>query len=227
MKTALPDLSPFFTAYESIVAEANTVFDRVYAEYSDCVTCHAGCSDCCHALFDLSLIEALYINHAFTKTFDFGPRRSAILSQAALADRDVTRLKKQYFRSLRDAGPSEEALRDVFDQAAIARVQCPLLAKDGLCLLYDARPITCRLYGIPTVIGGKAHVCGKARFEKGGAYPTVHIEKLQDKLDTLSYDLQKGIQSRYKELHKVYVPMSMALLTNYDAAYLGIGPEKK
>ena len=35
------------------------------------------------------------------------------------------------------------------------------------------------------------------------------------------------MQSRFNELHTVYVPLSMALLTRYDEAYLGIGPARK
>ena len=35
------------------------------------------------------------------------------------------------------------------------------------------------------------------------------------------------VESRFKELHEVYVPLSMALLTRYDEAYLGIGPAKR
>lgn len=226
----MPDLSRWFEAYEALVSEVDTLFTRVSDTFPDCVTCHSGCDDCCHALFDLSLIEALYIHHRFEKAFDFGPERSAILSAAADADRQITRLKKAYFTSLRavtEAEKVEGAVEDVMIEAARGRVRCPLLTEEKTCVLYDYRPVTCRLYGIPTVIGGKGHVCGRARFDKGQAYPSVYIEKIQDRLDALSLDVQKGIGSRYTELHKVYVPLSMALMTNYDKTYLGLEPPKK
>ena len=112
-------------------------------------------------------------------------------------------------------------------KAAKARIRCPLLDSNDQCVLYDYRPITCRLYGIPTAIGGKGHVCGQSNFAAGASYPTVHLDKIQERLDRLSVEIRDRVQSRFKELHEVFVPVSMALLTNYDDAYLGIGPAPK
>ncbi len=220
------DLTPFFAAYEGIVAEAETVFDHIAKTYNKEVHCKKACADCCHALFDLSLIEALYINQAFIEDFPFGEDRSKILTKAAKVDRELTRLKKSYYKNIKEANPTKEdqakeIVNKIFLQAANAKVPCPLLDSDNLCQMYKKRPITCRIYGVPTEIEGKAHVCGKANFTQGKAYPTVKIEKLQAKLESLSHDLQKALGSRFASLYKVYVPLSMALLTQYDAKYLG------
>ncbi len=223
----MPELDPVFEAYEKLVAETDAVFSKVAAMYPACVTCRSGCSDCCHATFDLSLVEAMYLNLKFQEAFDFGPQRSAILERAADTDRKLTRLKRDYFRELRDAGGSEEAMNAIFEEASRVRMRCPLLNEEEQCVLYQYRPITCRLYGIPSVIGGKTHVCGKTNFSTGQGYPTVQLEKIQDRLDQLSQGIRDAVSSRFKELHTVYVPVSMALLTNYDDAYLGIGPAPK
>ena len=188
MINIMPELTPVFTAYEALVAEADAVFARVGEMHPDCVTCKPGCSDCCHAMFDLSLVEAMYLNARFIEKYDFGPERSRILENAGSVDRKLTRMKR---------------------------------------VLYDYRPITCRLYGIPTAIGGKGHVCGQSNFAAGASYPTVHLDKIQERLDRLSVEIRDRVQSRFKELHEVFVPVSMALLTNYDDAYLGIGPAPK
>ena len=227
MTLSMPELDPVFEAYEKLVAETDAVFSRVAGMYPDCVTCKPGCSDCCHATFDLSLVEAMYLNFRFQEHFDFGPKRSAILERAADVDRKLTRLKRDYFRELRDGGGSEAALHAVLEEASRARMRCPLLDEEERCILYQYRPITCRLYGIPSVIGGKAHVCGKTAFSTGHGYPTVQLEKIQNRLDMLSQGIRDAVSSRFKELHTVYVPVSMALLTNYDNAYLGIGPAPK
>ena len=110
-------------------------------------------------------------------------------------------------------------------RAASLRVRCPLLGPDECCLLYAARPITCRIYGIPTEVGGKAHVCGFSRFDKGRSYPTVRLERFQARLDAVSREIAETVESRF-ELGEVYVPLSMALLTRYDEDYLGIGPAR-
>lgn len=223
----MPELAPVFTAYEALVAEADKVFSRVGELHPDCIACKPGCSDCCHALFDLSLVEAMYLNARFVQAFDYGPVRSRILEAAAEADRKLTRMKRDYFRELRDAKGAEEATTRIMEEAARGRMRCPLLDADDKCALYEHRPITCRLYGIPTAIGGKAHVCGKTNFAAGVSYPTVHLEKIQERLDALSMEIRDRVKSRFKELHTVFVPVSMALLTNYDDAYLGIGPAPK
>ena len=217
----IPDLTPIFARYAELRDEADAIFAHVAREYPDCVTCHEGCSDCCHALFDLSLVEGMAVNQAFNAAFGHGRERSDILTRASETDRALTRHKRELFRAEKD-GESPEA---IMARAAALRMRCPLLGPDERCLLYAARPITCRLYGIPTEIGGVAHVCGLSRFDKGRTYPTVRLERFHARLDALSREIAETVQSRF-ELGEVYVPLSMALLTRYDENYLGIGPAK-
>lgn len=219
----IADLSPIFSRYEHLVAEADSLFERVQAAHSECVTCHTGCSDCCHALFDLSLVEAMALNRAFSAAFGYGKERSDLLLRAADIDRDSTRIKREIYRASKQGAEAAEIMR----QAAAVRIRCPLLDDQDKCLLYDKRPITCRIYGIPTAIGGKGHVCGKSAFTKGGAYPTVNMDGIQNRLAALSQDIATAVNSRFTELHQVYVPVSMALTTTYNDDYLGIGPAKK
>lgn len=219
----IADLSPIFSRYELLVAETDSLFERVRSAHSDCVTCHKGCSDCCHALFDLSLVEAMALNRAFAAAFGYGKERSDILLRAADIDRDTTRIKRELYRASKQGVEAAEIMR----QAAAVRIRCPLLDDQDQCLLYDKRPITCRIYGIPTAIGGKGHVCGKTAFAKGGAYPTVNLDSIQNRLAALSQDIASAVNSRFTELHQVYVPVSMALTTTYNDDYLGIGPAKK
>lgn len=214
------ELDAVFQEYERLAAQADELFDRVRAQFPAEVACTAGCSDCCHALFDLSLVEALYLNRAFRARFGFGGPRSAVLEAADQADRQATRLKRHYFQRAKQGATDEEILRE----AAQDRIRCPLLGPGDTCVLYESRPITCRLYGVPTAIHGQAHACGKCGFARGGAYPTVALDRIQDKLAALSRQVAKAVGTRFGELHTVYVPVSMALLTKYDDAYLGVGP---
>lgn len=218
----IPDLTPILTKYRALRDEADRLFAHVAGQFPDCVTCTKGCSDCCTALFDLSLVEALALKQAFDKTFDYGEQRSQILTRAAAIDRKLTILKRDLYRKEKD-GVSKER---IMTQVAEERMTCPLL-DDGICLLYDDRPITCRLYGIPTSIGSKGHVCGFSRFGVGTSYPTVHLDKIQARLEAMSAEIATTVKSRFTELDQVYVPLSMALLTTYDENYLGIGQAKE
>ncbi len=219
----IPDLSDIFVRYEALVAEVDAIFAHIRNTHPDCVICEPGCSDCCNALFDLSLVEAMYINKAFTDNIAYGKERSDILSIAADLDRKAVRMKRDFYRAAKDGQDAQ----DIMSNAARMRLPCPLLNENLRCILYEKRPITCRLYGVPLNINGTGHVCGKTKFNKGTDYPTVNMGAIQTRLDGLSRDIAETCKSRFKELHQVYVPMSMALMTNYNEQYLGIGAVKK
>jgi Fe-S-cluster containining protein len=216
------DLEPYFREYEALAAAADEVFNKVREQYAECVTCHTGCADCCHALFDLTLIEALYVNRHFKENLS-QDRQESLLERANRADRKIYKLKRQAYKSLKE-GRRDEA--QVLAEMAEYKVRCPLLNDEDLCDLYDFRPITCRFYGIPTAINGKAHTCGLSGFQPGEPYPTVHLEKIQERLYDLSARLISEINSRYPKLSELLVPLSMALLTRYDDAYLGVGDDQ-
>ena len=218
MQTQLPDMSPVFGQYEVLMREADAVFARVRNSHGACVMCRETCSDCCHALFDLSLVEAVYLHQAFVEAFPVGPQRSALLERADAADRRVYAIKRKAFKASQE-GREESA---ILAELATLRVRCPLLDDDDRCALYHARPITCRVYGIPTSIEGKGHVCGKSRFRAGDAYPTVNLDRIRQRLQGLNLELAALVGSGYGEIHTVLAPVSMTLLTEYDARYFGL-----
>ena len=212
------DFTPFFKQYEEVLATADKVFARVKSEHPECVKCKTTCSDCCNALFDLYLIEALYINDKFNEKFKDG-ERERLIEKSNIADRTIYKLKRKAYKDL-ESGKNEN---EILSKVAEERVRCPLLNDDDMCDLYEYRPITCRLYGIPISIGGVSHTCGLSAFAEGKQYPTVNLEKIQNKLYEISVELVKEIKSRHVKLADVLVPLSMALLTIYDEEYLGIG----
>ncbi|QTA78130.1 Putative zinc- or iron-chelating domain-containing protein [Desulfonema limicola] len=210
-------LNPFFKQYEELLKTADTIFDKVKSDFPDCVKCHEKCSDCCHALFDLTLIEALYINHHFNEKYK-GEKHQALTEKADKADRQIYKIKKKAYKDL-EAGKKED---DILAEIAEERVRCPLLNELEMCDLYEHRPITCRFYGIPTSIAGKGHTCGKSAFQKGNLYPTVNLDIIQKKLYDLSDQIVKAMQSKYIRLSEMIIPLSMAMITSYDDEYLGI-----
>ncbi|MGV1099850.1 YkgJ family cysteine cluster protein [Thiovibrio sp. JS02] len=152
-----------------LFAAVDQAFSRVREAHPGEVRCGRGCEDCCHAVFDLSLVEAVNLKKAL-----------AALPLSAQAQ-------------VRAAAETALGLwRGIVDQAkdpAKERIRCPLLGEGGVCLCYEARPVNCRTYGIPTVIGGKGHVCGLSGFEPGKSYPTANLAALQQVLFDLSAQL--------------------------------------
>lgn len=216
----MPDFSEFFAKYEALAKNADDLFARIGEQFPDCMRCEIKCSDCCHAVFDLSLVEALYLNTMFHK--HLSPKeRSKILERADEADRKAYKMKKELFR----ASQSGVGTREILEKAATMRVRCPLLGEDDTCQLYDHRPITCRVYGCPTAIGGQGHTCGKTGFKAGEQYPTVNMDRMQDMLVELSLELTQSYPNKNRDLHTLFVPVSMALLTDYNDEYLGFDPQ--
>jgi Fe-S-cluster containining protein len=211
------DLEPYFAKYEKLVAASDSAFDRVKQAHAECVKCAEGCADCCHAVFDLTLIEALYINHRFKEKFK-GEKRSDLEDKANRTDRLMAKIKRRAQEELL-AGKSEE---EILTGLARERVRCPLLNAKDLCELYDHRPLTCRFYGIPTAIGGSGHTCGLSGFKEGETYPTVNLDTIHARLQEISAELVRDLKSRYVKLADILVPLSSALLTEYDEIYFGL-----
>ncbi len=216
------ELMPYFEKYEALVSKAETVFEQVKSKFPDEVKCKEGCSDCCHALFDLTLVEALYINYRFNEKFD-GNGKKDLLEKANKADRMIYKIKKAAFRSTQK-GKDEEA---IVEEVGQERIRCPLLGKEDLCEMYAFRPIACRVYGIPQAIGGKGRTCGFSGFKPGESYPTLNHDIIHDQLMTISSEIVQAIRSKHIQMEEVLVPLSMALITDYNEEYMGVSQEGK
>lgn len=216
------DFKPYFAKYEALVDMVEGVFKKVKQEHGEQVKCKTGCSDCCWALFDLTLIEAAYISTKFRELFkdaDF----EGIKEKANRADRKIYKVKRDAHKSLQEGKNEVEILAKV----GAERVRCPLLSLMDRCDMYEFRPITCRLYGIPTSINGMSHTCGMSGFQEGVPYPTVNMDVIYKQLYEISAEFVASIDTKYKKMADMLVPLSMALLTEYNAEYLGIEELKK
>ncbi len=213
---------PFFKEYEELVIKVDQIFQSIQSQCPDEVTCHIGCVDCCYALFDLSLIESMYINHKFHQLLSEEDKKT-VLERADQADRKNFKIKYRAHKSYQQGVETNTILREVGKE----RLRCPLLTDDNTCLLYEYRPITCRLYGVPLSIGGEVHTCQHSGFEPGGKYPTVYVDKLQERLVDITTRFVASIPTKFTKLADVFVPLSMALLNEYTDDYLGIFEENR
>jgi Fe-S-cluster containining protein len=151
---------------------------------------------------------------------DFSPFFKKYEELVAMANTVFERVKKEYpeyrikKKAYKDfkAGKKED---DILTDIAEKRIRCPLLNEQNLCDMYEYRPITCRLYGIPTTIGGSGHTCGKSGFVKGKQYPTVNMDILQNNLYKIS------------KMADMLVPLSTTLLTDYNEEYFGLKTVEK
>lgn len=172
-----------FQTYEGLADKAEAAFEEMQKEHGSCIKCEPHCSDCCHAVFGLFLIEAGYLKKQLEKLKE--EEKSAALLRCEQAEKSLERLQNM----LREHEGDPQMQAYIMSRE---RIPCPLLNEDQECILYLHRPITCRVYGIPTKVQGKARVCWKAEFKKDERYPVFDLDGVYRDLYLLSTELLKG-----------------------------------
>jgi Fe-S-cluster containining protein len=119
----------------------------VQARHASEMQCRRGCVLCCYGLFDISLPDALHV--ALSLSALPAETRSAVTASAAEIQKKITKqapeLKAPYLLKMGD---------DLLIDRIVTRVpspRCPFLAPDDTCLIYEHRPLACRMEGIPMV----------------------------------------------------------------------------
>lgn len=202
------NLTQLFRSYELLTDRADEAFLKMEADYAACTRCEIHCSDCCHAVFGLFIIEAAYIAEHFGG-LDAAVRKESLI-RGDQADRDLRRLEQKLRRYEDDPQMSTLIL-------AKERIRCPLLDETQRCVLYAHRPITCRVYGIPTAIRGKARVCGKTGFKKGESYPIFDLDDVYRNLFALSQDLLQEMKCKDLERASFLISVSKTIGTPVES----------
>jgi Fe-S-cluster containining protein len=114
----------------------------------DWLVCHRGCTQCCIGAFAINQLDAARLQRGFAELESRAPERAAAIRQRA---RDAVSRFSSTFPGDPVTGrldESEEA-GERFDRFANDE-PCPVLdPQTGSCELYDARPMTCRVFGPP------------------------------------------------------------------------------
>ncbi len=177
-------IDDLFSKYVNVARKADILFKTIKEKYSLSVLCRLHCCDCCHAVFGVFPIEAAYINYHFNK-LDRKIRRD-VLRRAEKAEAEMLKAKDK-LKVFED-----DPKMKVFGLGK-QRIRCPLLQDSEECVLYEKRPIICRIYGVPYSLksGNKeiSYVCGISGFQEKASYPTVKLDKLYQELTSLSKDL--------------------------------------
>ena len=198
------DISYLFEPYDNLVSKADQAFERMAGEFEGCIKCESHCADCCHAVFGLFMIEAVFLKHDFDQLAK--EERDAALHRGSEADKEFEKLE----RSL-EIFKDDPQMRGY--SLAKARIRCPLLNDDNECILYPYRPITCRVYGIPTMIQGAPRVCGKSGFKKEQSYPTFNLDGIHRELYQLSTELFEKKENKETEKASLLLSVSKVIKT--------------
>ncbi|TYO98708.1 putative zinc- or iron-chelating protein [Geothermobacter ehrlichii] len=143
----MKNLQAFLDAQLELMQQVDAWFVATARELpADAIACRAGCSACCRGLFDISLIEALILRRAWEGLPADIRRR---VRGKALMRLDELKQGWPHWQPpyLLNGMPDEEWTEMPEDDLT----PCLLLAEDGRCLVYEVRPMTCRLHGLPAI----------------------------------------------------------------------------
>jgi Fe-S-cluster containining protein len=133
--------------YGKLLQEVDQWFESCLSRYPEMIVCHHGCSECCRGLFDITLLDALFLKLGF----DLLPeavQQSVQVRAAGRLDALTTNWPDFTRPWLLNHIPEEmwDSMMPEDDDTP-----CPLLSEQGACLVYAHRPMTCRLNGIPMI----------------------------------------------------------------------------
>jgi Fe-S-cluster containining protein len=112
------------------------------------LVCRPGCTQCCVGPFPINALDVARLQSGLRELDKISPKRSARLRQRARES--VARISHDFpgdaAAGVLDQNPEAE---EKFSKFANDE-PCPALDPDtGLCELYEARPMTCRVFGPP------------------------------------------------------------------------------
>lgn len=143
----MDNLPSVLADYRRLLREIDCWFARCLAAAgAERIACRSGCHACCRGLFDITLLDAFLIREAVAALP--ADVREEALRRAAPRLPELKRLWPDLAPPyLLNQLPEEEWTEMPEDDER----PCPLLGADGCCLIYQARPMTCRLHGLPHV----------------------------------------------------------------------------
>ncbi len=133
--------------YAELLASVDRWFARSMEAAGDAVACTNGCSECCRGLFDITLLDACFLKQGFDRLP--AEVREQVRKKAMMRIGELGKVRPDLNHPyILNLWPEEEWEMLMPDED---ETPCPLLDDGGVCLVYDWRPMTCRLHGMPLV----------------------------------------------------------------------------
>ncbi|WP_263358924.1 YkgJ family cysteine cluster protein [Acidicapsa ligni] len=127
------------------------------------LVCHPGCTQCCHGAFAISPLDAFRLRAGISQLQQQNPALAQSIEQRAHAYIDTFSATFPGDPATGILGASDED-QEAFDDFA-NEAACPALnPESGLCDIYFARPMTCRVFGPPIRAAEESAETGQAAF---------------------------------------------------------------
>jgi Fe-S-cluster containining protein len=152
--------------------------------------CRLGCTQCCIGIFSITQLDAARLREGLATLDSVDPQKAAAVRQRA--SKSVRRLRPDFpgdplSGQLDESDPRYEDFAN--DEP------CPALdPATGACDLYDARPITCRVFGPPVRSEDGIGVC-ELNFD-GASEEEILAAELDTNWSPLETDLNSELEAR-------------------------------
>lgn len=133
--------------YGALLGEVDAWFRRCLEQHPDLIACRNGCSECCRGLFDITLLDALYLKRGFDTLPE--PLKAVLARGASQRLEQLSEENPAFVDPWLLNGIPEDEWDELMPEED--ETPCLLLSDTGGCLVYDYRPMTCRLNGIPLI----------------------------------------------------------------------------
>lgn len=133
--------------YGALLEEVDDWFRRCLELHPEMIACRNGCSECCRGLFDITLLDAFYLKRGFDMLPE--PLKTELAREATRRLEQLSEVNPAFVEPWLLNGIPEEQWDELMPEED--ETPCLLLSDTGGCLVYDYRPMTCRLNGIPLI----------------------------------------------------------------------------
>lgn len=124
------DSQTFIKRYSEIANLIEKEFERNREKYGNKIKCSRGCSQCCHQIFNITLIDEYVI-------------RKSIINLPELQRNTLKSKAKNYIANFKTVDFKSE------EYSKTPGIPCPALGEKGECTIYEGRPLICRRFGPP------------------------------------------------------------------------------
>ena len=183
------DLSPFFLDYESLLEQVSETFQRAVATNEGLLSCGQESEACCYRLVEVQLIEAAYLSHKMNTGLSSDERKAAI-ERAVGVGKKIRDIEETLGAGL------DKSTNDRDTLYAQEKIRCPLNV-DSRCIVYSARPIACRLYGLSVLRGGVVEIFGGQNGVDTISEPQLDLDQIHELLVRISSNMLYALTSTF------------------------------
>lgn len=180
-------------------------FARNRSLYGERIQCRPGCYDCCGQLFQITELEAACISRGFKGLDPAVRERLAARARPYLEERGklvAARGEPEAWGSLPPVG---------------TRLPCPAL-EDGVCRIYEFRPLICRKFGIPLYNPDKpdrVFAC-ELNFQDGEAIDDPQLVQIQTGIHEQWRQVQRDYNDAGKRRDPEPITVARAILEDFS-----------